>query len=406
MISSNDIRKVGVGNGIFARQDKVKKSAGKLNPVTAKSSEDESSSAASLHRPEVFVQNFGSISYVKPMELTSLSYRLPRPVDRIDSIKEVLTVQDAWDRGITGKGIGVAVIDTGVYPHPDLGDRLVAFKDFVNGRDGVENAYDDNGHGSHCAGLVAGDGSKAGGRFKGPAFEANIIGVKVLDGNGGGQMSNVVKGIQWAIEHKDEYNIKVISLSLGAGSNLKAKDDVVALAVKAALDADIVPVVAAGNSGPGKYTIGTPAISPAALTVGAYDDKNTPEHGDDTMAFFSSRGPTTRDGNVKPDVAAPGVNMVSLRSPGSMIDHANVSKLGDYYVLLSGTSMATPVTAGVAALVRQANPDLSAREVIKIIEDTAEPLKDTKPILQGHGLVDPGKAVARALELKEKAAKA
>lgn len=362
--------------------------------------------APAAPEPEVVVQNFGQISYVTPMELTPYASRLPRPVDRIDSVKEVLTVQDAWDRGITGKGVTVAVIDTGVYPHPDLDGRLVGFKDFVNGKDGVQNAYDDNGHGSHCAGLVGGDGSKAGGRFKGPAFEAGIVGVKVLDKMGGGQMSDVVRGIQWAVKHKDEYNIKVISLSLGAGSNLKEKDDIVAQAVQAALDANIVPVVAAGNSGPFKATIGTPAISLDALTVGAYDDKNTADHGDDTMAFFSSRGPTTRDRHVKPDIAAPGVNMVSFRSPGSSIDRANVSKLGDYYVLLSGTSMATPVTAGCAALVRQANPDLSAREVIQVLKDTAEDMKDTKAILQGEGLVDPGKAVARALQLKEAAEKA
>ncbi|MCA9796884.1 MAG: S8 family peptidase [Candidatus Eremiobacteraeota bacterium] len=342
-----------------------------------------------------------SVSLVTPMELTDMAFKLPSPASRIDAVKEVLTVQDAWDMGITGKGVGVAVIDTGVYPHPDLGDRLVAFKDYVNGRDGVDNAYDDNGHGSHCAGLVGGDGSKADGRFKGPAFEASIIGVKVLDGVGGGQMSNVVKGIQWAIKHKDDYNIRVMSLSLGAGSNLKEDDDIVAQAIQAALDADIVPVVAAGNSGPAKFTIGTPGISSAALTVGAYDDKNTADHGDDTMAFFSSRGPTTRDKNVKPDIAAPGVQMVSFRSPGSSIDHADVTKLGAYYVLLSGTSMATPVTAGVVALVRQANPELSARQVMDILKETADPMADTKAILAGHGLVDPAAAVRKALSLKE-----
>lgn len=354
--------------------------------------------------PEIVIQS--AINYVKPMELTPLASKLPRPVDRIDSIAEVLTVKDAWNLGITGKGIGVAVIDTGVYPHPDLGDRLVAFKDYCNGKDGVENAYDDNGHGSHCAGLVAGDGSKANGKFKGPAFESNIIGVKVLDGNGGGSLANVIKGVQWAIENKDKYNIKVISMSLGAGANLKAKDDVVCLAVQAALDAGIVPVIAAGNSGPGRETVGTPGTNPEVLTVGAYDDKNTASHDDDTMAFFSSRGPTTRDKNVKPDIAAPGVNMVSFRSPGSEIDHANVSHLGDYYVLLSGTSMATPVTAGVAALVCQANPNLSARQVIQLLKDTAEERPDMLPILQGSGLVDPGKAVAQALAMKKQAEEA
>ncbi|HXE73978.1 MAG TPA: S8 family peptidase, partial [Candidatus Nitrosotenuis sp.] len=307
---------------------------------------------------------------------------------------------DVWAQGFTGKGIGVAVIDTGVYPHPDLEGRIVGFKDFVNGK---TEPYDDNGHGSHVSGLVAGDGSKAGGKFKGTAPEANIIGVKVLDRMGGGSMANVIKGVQWCIENKDRYNIKVINMSLGAGSNQKEKDDIVALAVKACLDAGIVPVIAAGNSGPFKETIGTPAVARDVLTVGAYDDKNTPTLADDTMAFFSSRGPTTRDRNIKPDIASPGVQLVSLRSPGSMIDGENVMHLGDYYVLLSGTSMATPVAAGVVADVIQANPNLTPREVIQIIKETARPQEGVPAIMQGHGLIDPAAAVRRALQLKAEA---
>lgn len=374
---------------------------------TRKSEGEGQSNATAAYPAEKFEANGaargGAVSFVKPMELTPLAYKLPKPVDRIDSVKEVLTVQDAWDMGITGKGVTVAVIDTGIYPHPDLGTRLIEFKDYCNGRDGVANAYDDNGHGSHCAGLVGGDGKMAGGHFKGPAFESNLVGVKVLDGAGSGNMSNVVKGVQWCIENKERLGIKVISLSLGAPSNLKQDHDIVAQAVQAALDNGLVPVVAAGNSGPFIHTIGSPACAQEVLTVGAYDDKNTAGHGDDTMAFFSSRGPTTVDRFEKPDIAAPGVNMVSHRSPKSQIDYANVTHLGDYYVLLSGTSMATPVTAGVAALVCQANPDLSPREVIKLLKETAEPMGAGGPNLGGAGLVDPGKAVKKALELKKNA---
>jgi len=381
--------------------------APQVSAARPRKSEGESNATAA-YPAEKFESNGavrgGAISFIKPMELTPLAYKLPKPVDRIDSVKEVLTVQDAWDMGITGKGVTVAVIDTGVYPHPDLGDRLIDFKDYCNGRDGVANAYDDNGHGSHCAGLVGGDGKMAGGHFKGPAFESNIVGVKVLDGAGSGNMSNVVKGVQWCIDNKERLGIKVISMSLGAPSNLKQDHDIVAQAVNAALDAGLVPVVAAGNSGPFIHTIGSPACASEVLTVGAYDDKNTAGHGDDTMAFFSSRGPTTVDRFEKPDIAAPGVNMVSHRSPKSQIDYANVTHLGDYYVLLSGTSMATPVTAGVAALVCQANPDLSPREVIKLLKETAEPMPHAGANLGGHGLVDPGKAVKKALELKKEQA--
>lgn len=353
--------------------------------------------------PEVFTSSYG-VSINTPIELTADGYKLPKPNNRIDSVKEVLTVQNCWDQGYTGKGVTVAVLDTGIYPHPDLKDRLVDFVDFCNDKNGVENAYDDNGHGTHCAGLVGGDGKEANGRFKGPAPDCNLVGIKVLDGAGGGQMSNVVKGIQWCIANKDRLNIKVMSLSLGAGSNLKEQHDIVAKAINAAIEAGITPIIAAGNSGPGKHTIGTPGIAKDALTVGAYDDKNTATHADDTMAFFSSRGPTTRDKHVKPDIAAPGVNMVSALSPESEIAYANVARLGKHYILLSGTSMATPVTAGCAALVAQANPELGPRQIIQILKETAEKMPDSPGILAGHGLVDPDKAVKRALELKDKPA--
>ena len=350
-------------------------------------------------RPEAMIQSWDA-SIHTPVELTPLAYALPRPADRIDSIKEVLTVQDCWNMGITGKGVTVAVIDTGIVPHPDLGDRLIEFKDFCGGKDGVENAYDDNGHGSHCAGLIAGNGSKAGGKFKGPAYEANVVGVKVLGGAGGGSLSNIARGIRWCIENKDRLGIKVLSMSLGANANLHEKHDVIAQAVNDAIAAGLMPVIAAGNSGPGIKTIGTPAITKDALTVGAYDDKNTATHDDDTMAFFSSRGPTTRDGLVKPDIAAPGVNMVSLLSPGSELSEADIAKMPPYYCLLSGTSMATPTTAGCVALVLQANPDLSPAQVKQIMVETAEGMKDTPGILGGAGLVDPAAAVRKALEMK------
>lgn len=221
----------------------------------------------------------------------------------------------------------------------------------------------------------------------------------MLGGEGGGSLSNIARGIRWAIANKDRLGIKVLSMSLGANANLHEKHDVIAQAVNDAIAAGLLPVIAAGNSGPGIKTIGTPAITQGALTVGAYDDKNTPGHGDDTMAFFSSRGPTTRDGLVKPDIAAPGVNMVSLLAPNSELQEADITKMPPYYCLLSGTSMATPATAGCAALVMQANPKLTPAQVKQIMIDTAEGLKDTPGILGGAGLVDPAAAVRKALEM-------
>ncbi len=343
----------------------------------------------------------GRVHLITPIELTERGHINKRPpiVDgskRMDVLKELLHLDQVHAMGITGKGVTVAVIDTGIYPHEDYQARIIGWKDMVNGR---STPYDDNGHGTHCTGLVAGNGSMAGGKYQGAAPEANLVGVKVLSGEGGGAMSDVIRGIEWAIANKEKYNIRVISMSLGAPSLQKAKYDLVAKAVDKAYDAGIVPVIAAGNDGPGLETIGTPALSSKALTIGAYDDKNTPNMADDTMAYFSSRGPTTRDRTLKPDIASPGVMLVSTRSPGSEIDHENIPRYGDHYILLSGTSMATPTAAGCVADIIQANPTLTPKQVVDLVKATAIPIADTNPLVQGAGLINPVEAVKQALAM-------
>lgn len=344
----------------------------------------------------------GGVQWIPPMELAKKGYKrqVPDGRKRIDVLKDVLKLDEVHAKGITGKGVTVAVIDTGIYPHEDYKSRIVGWKDMVNDR---PNPYDDNGHGTHCAGLVLGDGHQAGGRFKGSAPEANLVGIKVLSGEGGGAMSDVIRGVEWAIENKEKYNIKVISMSLGAPSFQKEKYDLVSKAVAKAWDAGILPVIAAGNSGPFLETVGTPGNSSKALTIGAYDDKNTADLADDTMASFSSRGPTTRDRTIKPDLASPGVQLVSALSKNSAIDHENIPRYGDDYILLSGTSMATPVAAGIAALIYQANPDLTPGQVMDLMLSTARPIADTTPLAQGAGLVDPVAAVDQALAMRQTA---
>lgn len=399
-----DLQKV---RELFAKQGKVIEELPLVDSFVAEASPDLLKKAAAMKGVEVTpnaqVVAEGPYSIPMPIELTSRGRKLPEPDKRIDAVKEVLHMDRVWSKGITGKGVTVAVVDTGVYPHPDLGNRLIAFANMVD--DDKTKPYDDNGHGSHVSGLIAGSGEKADGMFKGTAPEANIIGVKVLDRRGSGTMADVIRGIQWCVANKDKYNIRVMNLSLGGPAFQKEKDDLVALAIKKAFEAGIVPVIAAGNSGPFIKTIGSPANSSQALTIGAYDDKNTPERDDDTVAFFSSRGPTYREKNLKPDVVSPGVQLVSFRSPGSMIDEENVSHYGDYYVLLSGTSMATPVSAGVVADVIQAAPDLCPGEVMQVIKDSADILVGVGANMQGHGLIDPEKAVdaAQALSAKKKA---
>lgn len=278
-----------------------------------------------------------------------------------------------WERGLTGKGVTVAVVDTGIAPHPDVRDRIVGFKDFVNGR---TQPYDDQGHGTHVAGTVAGDGTSSQGSYTGIAPEASLVGIKVLDGQGSGRFSDVIKGIQWAVEHKDEYGIKVLNLSLGGGVSTSHRDDPVVQAVEAATRAGIVTLVAAGNEGPGRETIGSPGNAPNVITVGAADDRGTVDRSDDQVARFSSRGPTPIDGLSKPDVLAPGVRITAADNES------------DGYKTLSGTSMATPVTAGVTALLLQGQPEARPEELKQALMASADPLTSGGRNDQGRGSID------------------
>ncbi|KKI94076.1 peptidase S8 [Bacillus sp. SA1-12] len=289
--------------------------------------------------------------------------------------------------GLTGKNVTIAVVDTGVHPHQDLEGRITGFKDFINNRTAP---YDDNGHGTHCAGDAAGNGLLSGGKYRGPAPEANIVGVKVLDKMGSGSLSTVIAGIDWCIQNKTQLNIKILSLSLGSTATQPASEDPVVKAVEKAWDNGLVICVAAGNSGPSQGTVASPGISPKVITVGAANDHNTVDRADDVVADFSSRGPTI-DGLVKPDLITPGVNIISLRSPRSFIDKTNAgARVDTNYFSLSGTSMATPICAGVAAQLLQKEPTLTPDQVkqrlISACDDLGQP-----PNIQGHGYLNAAK---------------
>ncbi|AXI09918.1 serine protease [Oceanobacillus zhaokaii] len=277
---------------------------------------------------------------------------------------------------LTGNGVTIAVIDTGVHPHEDLTsptNRIIAFQDFINGE---SEPYDDNGHGTHCAGDAAGNGSLSNGKYMGPAPEASIIGIKVLDKQGSGRLSTIIEGLEWCIDHKEEYNIRIISLSLGAPAYESFREDPLSLAAQAAWHQGIVVCAAAGNSGPAAATISTPAIDPFIITVGSTDDLNTLERTDDLIADYSSRGPTI-DSLIKPDIYAPGTNIISLLAPDSAIESQLPEMIIDEnYIQLSGTSMATPICAGIIALMLEANPNLSPNDIKSILKATSHPTLD------------------------------
>jgi serine protease AprX len=292
-------------------------------------------------------------------------------------------------KDLSGKGITIAVIDTGIYAHKDLAGRIKAFKDLTSNKSA---SYDDNGHGTHCAGDAAGNGSVSNGKYKGLAPQADLVGVKVLNRAGSGSLSTVMAGVQWCIDNKDRYNIKIITMSLGSSAAVSAGEDPMVSIVEKAWDQGIVVVVAAGNEGPDEKTISSPGISPKVITVGAMDDKNTIDRVGDNVASFSSRGPTI-DGLIKPDILSPGVNIISLRSPNSYLDKLNkANRVSNDYFTLSGTSMATPICAGVVALILQADPTLTPDQVKQRLLESAEDWNLASNV-QGKGYIDAEKAI-------------
>ncbi|MFB4165424.1 S8 family peptidase [Alteribacillus sp. JSM 102045] len=293
------------------------------------------------------------------------------------------------DKELTGKGTTVAVVDTGIYPHTDLAGRIIGFVDFIGEK---SDPCDDNGHGTHCAGCVAGNGSASLGQYKGPAPEANLIGVKVLDKAGSGTLETVMQGIQWCIDYnKEEGNfIDIISMSLGSAAQRheSEKDDPMVKMVDKAWDSGIVVVAAAGNEGPEEQTIASPGISGTIITVGALDDQETELRDDDEAADFSSRGPTIY-GKSKPDILAPGVNITSLRSPNSFIDKTQkANREGEDYFILSGTSMAAPICAGVIALLLEYDPQLTPNRIKNALKEGTDLWIDRDPNIYGAGYIN------------------
>lgn len=299
------------------------------------------------------------------------------------------------DTHLTGKGVTIAVIDTGVYEHEDLEGRVIASADFINGR---AEAYDDNGHGTHCAGDAAGNGAASGGDYKGPAPEANIVAVKVLNKLGAGSLETVMEGIEWCMEYNNsnpDHPINIINLSLGSTAIQydKEREDPMVRMVEAAWKSGIVVCAAAGNEGPEAGTIASPGVSRRIITVGALDDRNTVDRSDADVASFSSRGPTVY-GKTKPDILAPGVEIVSLTSPGSYLDKLQKNnRVAGSYIALSGTSMATPICAGIVALMLEHNPSLSPDKVKKRLMNGADLWRDRDENIYGAGYINGEKAV-------------
>jgi serine protease AprX len=318
--------------------------------------------------------------------------------------------------GFDGAGIGVAVVDSGVTPwHDDLsagggGQRVDRFVDFTAGR---STAYDDDGHGTHVAGIVAGNGFDSSGARAGIAPGAHLVVLKVLDASGRGRISDVIAALGHVVSNRAAFNIRVVNLSIATGVYESYDDDPLTLAARQAVGAGIVVVAAAGNYGRGpdgltRYGgITAPGNAPWVLTVGASSHMGTADRADDAIAPFSSRGPTAIDRAAKPDLVAPGVGIESLSNPASRLYAAGAAYLLDGtvatpdkpYMSLSGTSMAAPVVAGTVALMLQANPSLTPESVKGILQYTSQPYPGYDTLTQGAGFLNARGAVELAAYL-------
>jgi serine protease AprX len=325
------------------------------------------------------------------------------------------TIGATWARqnlGVDGTGVNVAIIDSGVASwHDDLDPQhIVQFVDFV---DFQTSAYDDYGHGTHVAGIIAGNGYDSGGARSGIAPGARLVVLKVLDADGTGYISNVIAAFDYAVQHKAELNIRVINLSVAAGVYESYTTDPLTLAARRAVDAGLVVVTAAGNfgknaSGGAQYGgVTAPGNAPWVLTVGATSHNGTITRADDSMAAFSSRGPTYIDYAAKPDIVAPGVGIESLTDQGTLLFKTHpsarlwgaVDTAAQPYLSLSGTSMAAPVVAGTVALMLQANPSLTPNLVKAILQYTAEHRAKIDDLTQGGGFLNARGAVQLASAL-------
>ncbi|MEU8227716.1 S8 family serine peptidase [Kribbella sp. NPDC048915] len=286
----------------------------------------------------------------------------------LDRSTKQIGAPTAWKSGYDGRGVKVAVLDTGYDAgHPDLAKQVVAAQSFIEG----EAVQDLHGHGTHTASTVAGLGTASSGARKGVAPGADLLIGKVLDNNGGGLDSEAIAGMEWAVQQ----GAKVVSMSLG-GLPTDGTDPMSEAVDRLSKSSGALFVIAAGNAG-GEETVGAPGAATEALTVGAVDRDNS-------LANFSSRGPRLGDGALKPEITAPGVDIVAARAAGTTQGQV----LGEYYTAMSGTSMATPHVAGAAAILAQRHPDWTGQQLKAALASTAVPSKGARTDQQGLGRVD------------------
>lgn len=309
-------------------------------------------------------------------------------VTRMPEVVDAIGADDLWGRGITGAGVGVALIDTGVVPVLGLTSGNV-----VNGPDlsfdsqSPSPNLDGFGHGTHMAGIIAGnDGTPTG--FRGVAPGSTLLSVRVGAHDGAADVSQVIAAVDWIVQHRNDpgLNIRVLNLAFGTNGTQSAALDPLTHAVENAWRAGITVVVSGGNGGSSRPSVDNPARDPFVLAVGADDTHGTPGSSlDDTVPDFSTRGSSSR----RVDVLAPGQSVASLRNPGSYIDSGYPGAVVDDRLFKgSGTSQASAVVSGAVALLLQARPELTPDDVKRMLKTTAQPMLLADAAGRGSGLIN------------------
>ncbi|ONI84726.1 hypothetical protein ALI22I_29905 [Saccharothrix sp. ALI-22-I] len=326
----------------------------------------------------------GGFAYEAPKDTAFWSGARTAGVDRVwldgpvratlDRSVPQIGAPQAWQAGHTGNGTKVAVLDTGIDPtHADLAGAVVEAKNFSDS----DTTDDRLGHGTHVAATITGAGT-----YQGVAPDSALLVGKVLGDNGGGRESDIIAGMEWAVSAQAD----VVNLSLGSAWPTDGSDPMSQAVNRLTEQSGALFVVAAGNSGPDDQSIGSPAAADAALTVGAVDRS-------DNLAEFSSRGPRWLDNAIKPDITAPGVDIVAARAKNGTIG----TPVGDGHVALSGTSMATPHVAGAAAILAGQHPDWTAAQLKSALMGSAKPNPTLSVYEQGAGRVDVARAAGQAV---------
>lgn len=320
----------------------------------------------------------------------------------MDLAARTIHLEYARDKNIIGTGVTVAIADTGICAHPDFfrySNRNIYFKDFLHQRTKI---YDDCGHGTHVAGIIGGSGVTSDGRYCGVAPGCNILACKTLNYKGDGNISDVMLALEWILENKRTYGIRIVNLSFGMGNKEISKDGFKLIkAVEEVWDNGIVVVAAAGNGGPDPGSVAVPGSSKKIITVGASDDHIEVELLGQRTRDYSGRGPTY-ECVKKPDIVAPGGNIMSCalaRSYGNDIVHSAIANrwgplprvqrdtYRHLYTEKSGTSMATPIVSGAIALLISQHPDMTPKDIKMKLRESAVDL-EREHSKQGWGLLN------------------